>query len=307
MKTFAKILCLTMSIVITLSLLVSCDADKDGKTHDPNNEEVTTLLNSESETEAPKKETAMQKIIKRMQEDDNYLIISLGDSITQGQGASSVHTTYTAVFTKGLAERFPNKSVVRIDGNRDGDHIGSYSRRVLSEGSEGKITVVRSGIGGNTVSRLIKRKSDYTNREFENNSTADLFIISVGINDSIVEDSSKYVTPEVFKRNLNTLVTIIRQAHPGVDIIFLTPTWRDYGTEHKSTIDAHAAAMIEFANEQGIPYVDMHKMWMDHLVIGEKNFGQGDWLVDGGDRCHPSDAGHAAMAEELLKNMFEEN
>ncbi len=306
MRVFVKILCLALTFVTCAMLLFSCNT----KTDDGQVRETTDTIEESAsvvETEEAKEETVMQKIVKRMKEDDNYLIISLGDSITEGQGATNANTSYTAVFAKGLAGRIAGKTITRLDGKRDGDHLGVYNKTVLKKGDQGKITVVRSGYGGNTVKRIINRKDDYIGRTFEEADVADLFIISVGINDSIVDDPAKYISPKGFKINLGKLVDMIREAHPGVDIILLTPTWCDRGTEKKSIVDAHAKAMIEFATEENIPYIDMHKMWMEHLVIGEKNFGQGDWLVDGGDHCHPSDVGHAVMAEEILKFIFEED
>ena len=57
------------------------------------------------------------------------------------------------------------------------------------------------------------------------------------------------------------------------------------------------------ATEKCLPLVDLHALWMQHLVVGGPLNGQGDWLVS--DKCHPSDKGHAAIAAEILRVLFE--
>jgi len=249
----------------------------------------------------------MERIIQKIRESKHYLILSVGDSLTEGQRASGPEYTYTAVFTAGLAKRFPERTVIRIDGKRVESRIDRFNRIVVQEQPEenGKITVVRSGYGGNTVQRLINRKEDFIGRSFEE-TEVDLFIISVGINDSIITDSAKYATPAQYKENLRTLLSLIRQAHPAADVILITPTWCDDGLENKSVLDPYAEEMLALAAEEKVPCLDMHKLWMEHLVIGGKNFGQGDWLLDEGDRCHPGDTGYAAFADALLRFLFEE-
>lgn len=248
----------------------------------------------------------MENIIRKMRESCNYLIMSVGDSLTEGQRASGAEFTYTAVFTAGLAKRFPERTVIRIDGKRVESRIDRFNRIVVQEQPEenGKITVVRSGYGGNTVQRLINRKEDFIGHPFED-ADADLFIISVGINDSIDWDEAKYVTPAQYKENLRTLLGLIRQAHPAADVILITPTWYAKGEEGKDNVAPYASAMLEFAAEEALPCLDMHRIWLEHRVEGERNFGMGDWLFDG-DRCHPGDVGHAAFADALLKFVFGE-
>lgn len=246
----------------------------------------------------------MEQILKKLADSSNYLIMSVGDSLTEGQRASSAELTYTALFTKGLAERFPDRTVIRIDGKRVEDRIARFNRVVVQEGegAAGKITVVRSGYGGNTVQRLINRKEDFIGCSFEDAQPA-LYIISVGINDSIYWDEAKYVAPAQYKENLRTLLGFIRQAHPEADVIMITPTPYYRGNEGINNNLAYAKAMAEFAAEESLPCLDMHQIWLDHRVEGEKNFGMGDWLFDD-DHCHPGDVGHATFAQMLLDFMF---
>ena len=247
----------------------------------------------------------MENIIRKMKESKNYLIFSVGDSLTEGQRASGAETTYTAVFTAGVAKRFPDRTVIRIDGKRVESRIARFNRVVVQEQPErnGKITVVRSGYGGNTVQRLINRKEDFIGHSFED-TDADLFIISVGINDSIYWNSEKYVTPAQYQENLRTLLDLIHNAHPDADVILITPTWYAEGKPGNNLLDPYAHAMLALAAEESLPCLDMHKIWSEHWSADAPNSGHGDWLYDG-DKCHPGDIGHAAFADALLNFLFE--
>ena len=64
------------------------------------------------------KHRTIKDIVARMRAAEQYTIFVLGDSITEGARASDAAHTYTAVFTKGLAERFPDRRVIRYDGLR---------------------------------------------------------------------------------------------------------------------------------------------------------------------------------------------
>lgn len=248
----------------------------------------------------------MENIIQKMRESRNYLILSVGDSLTEGQRASGAENTYTAVFTRGLAQRFSDRTVVRIDGKRVESRIDRFIRTVVQEQPEenGKITVVRSGYGGNTVQRLLNRREDFIAHPYED-TDADLFLISVGINDSIFWMEEKFVTPLQYKENLRTLLLLIRENHPNADVVFITPTCYAYGEHGTNIVGPYAAVMLALAEEEKVPCLDMHKIWTDHRLPGERNFGYGDWLYDG-DRAHPGDIGHAAFGEELLRFLFGE-
>ena len=252
--------------------------------------------------------TTLSAIFERMKNAKEYVIFSLGDSITEGARASSDETTYTAVLTRRLAERFPTRTVLRYDGHsHEGPDseilpIDRYSDPVtLQNGTEGKLTVVRCGIGGNSTRRLLRRSADFVGKAFEGR-TGDLFLIVVGINDSIEKVPDKFAPPALYAEHLHILLDRIEESDPNADVIFMTPTYYDYGTEPVSRLDPYADAMQAVAKERAVPVIDLHRLWMEHLVIGGEQYGQGDWL--NGDRCHPSDKGHAAIGEEIARNLI---
>ena len=128
----------------------------------------------------------------------------------------------------------------------------------------------------------------------------------VGINDALRQDPRKYVTPDVFSSDLNELIDSIEGGAPSADIILMTPTYNDTGESAESHLLPYANAMRRISAERKIPLIDQHRLWMEHLTVGGENSGQGDWLCGAvGDHCHPADVGHAVIANEMLRAIFE--
>ena len=250
----------------------------------------------------------MKEIVKKIELSKEYTIFVVGDSITEGARATDAEHTYTADFARGLAEHYPNRSIIRHDGLRYPDEdaekksLMCYQGPIpMQRGEDGTITIVRCGLGGNTAKRLLKRKGDYINKKIDGKE-ADLYILMLGINDSIQTNPEKYAEPQEFYEDLERLLAALKEGNPAADLIFMTPTYNDYGKEPVSSVSPYAEAMRRLCQKHQIPLVDQHRLWMDHLQIGTKNDGQGDWLTgQKGDHCHPSDIGHQAIADELLR------
>ena len=317
MKLTKKLLVLTIILSLTLSVF-SC-----GKVSE---EPVDTALTTDTEaptTEAPTTEAETKPIIgadvdpllaeiaQHMIEDDDYLIFIIGDSLTQGSGASDpVNLDYTAKFTEKLANILTNKNVYRIDGKPRDDYLGiqypATAKHVAVQQVEGggEIAVARCGIGGNTVKKILERTSDFVGKELRGKK-GDLFIIMSGINDyySQFYDLTKYASPPLYKTQLNSLIDKIYEGHPDADIIIMTPT--HVGNNVKG-LDLYAKKIQEISKERGIAVIDLHKLWTDHWVKDGENYGQGDWFnpPPDGDECHPSDIGHEAIADEMIRCLF---
>ncbi len=286
-----------------------------------------SATSSSTGSTAPKDTVTMAQIVNKIKNSSDYQIMMVGDSITYGTGSREDYPqtsnsspddekTYVAVFAKLLGQKLSNKTILRYDGvydsrkNENGTaYIHTYNGPVtVQSGSSGKITVVRSGIGGNTVARLLKRKNDFLGKAVANKA-ADLFIIKSGINDALYHvdsEGQKRVEPDVYKANLNTLLTEIAKSNPNADVILMTPTVNDDHTKKTSSqLDIYATKMKEVAAEWGIPVIDLHKLWMDHVDKNAANYGSGDWLTTKvGDLCHPSPKGHEAIAKEMIRAMF---
>ncbi len=248
--------------------------------------------------------TTIDRIREKLLASEDFLIIMLGDSITRGSCASTPEHTYTAQLAKGLGERMPKKTVLRYDGEQVDEllPLGGFGEAIpVQKGSKSKLTVVKCGVGGNTVRRMLNRQGDYAGRAFEGR-IADLFFLNVGINDSLWKDPSKYATTEQYQKDLRELIDLLGKTNPEADLIFMTPTYHHDGKTADSDLTPYAEAMKEVAREEGIPCIDLHQKWMNHMIIGGEGNGQGDWLKC--DKCHPSDRGHRVMAEQILEDFF---
>jgi len=241
---------------------------------------------------------------------NHYVIFTVGDSITHGGRASSDNTTYTAVLATLLASRYPERTVKRHDGlmfdtpDCELRPLQKYSSAVtVQSGNNGTIHVVRSGVGGNTVKRLLSRSADFINKTIDG-CHADLFLINAGINDAIREDLLKFATPDEYAADLLALITRITTAHPHAAVVLMSPTYNDSGIKSTSVLDPYAVAMRNVANSRELPFIDLHDVWMQHLTVGGENYGQGNWLSGiPGDCCHPSDQGHEAIARTIFHHI----
>ena len=258
----------------------------------------------------------LSEIGRRLDLAEDFSLFFVGDSITEGIGASSPDHTYVAAFAKKLAQRYPKHNIIRYDGQlypidiREAElmPLQTYGEPIcVQNGAVGTMTVVRSGVGGNTVRRILNRKDDFICRAVGGR-YADLILINVGVNDAIISNKNKYVPPTVYGEDLMELLDQIESAMPDTDIVLMTPTYNDLGDSPDSCLDDYSAVMKQIAMERSIPVIDLHSHWMEHLVIGAENFGQGDWLTGRkGDSTHPSDVGARAMADVIYKTLFGAN
>ena len=84
----------------------------------------------------------------------------------------------------------------------------------------------------------------------------------------------------------------------------MTPTYNDSGRSTKSCLDPYADKVKQLATETGCQLIDLHDLFMRHLVVGEIHYGQGEWLSDqAGDCCHLSPIGSRAVADFIFKNL----
>ena len=254
----------------------------------------------------------MRAIVDRMTDAQNYTIFVLGDSITAGFRSTDREHTYTAVFARGLAERFPKRNVWRYDGvwysTKDAELrplLGYDGPFPVQQGEDKTLTVVRSGIGGNTVRRMLNRKDDFIGKTIDGR-VADLYTVMVGINDALQKDPTKFVEPDVFGEDLNRLLDELEAGNPTADIILMTPTFNDKVIQSDSRLKPYVDVMLTVAADRAVPVIDQHACWMAHYRPDASHYGQGDWLSDvEGDSCHPSNLGHEAIAKEMLRAMFE--
>ena len=247
-----------------------------------------------------------KNISDRISKGENQLIIAVGDSITWGLNHCGEEETYCAELARLFAKSMPEANVVRYDGivKEERRPLDGYSEpKTVQSGSKGRLTLVKSGVGGDTVQRAINRFDDYAG-DFINGERPDLFLLMFGINDALASDPDKFVSPEQFYNNYALLCDMLKKGNPNAEIVLMTPTYNDNGTSAQSCLDPYCEKVIELARKNGFQYIDMHKLWMEHLIVGSENYGQRDWLSGAeGDSCHFSKKGAADAAKFIFSEL----
>lgn len=248
--------------------------------------------------------TTLENIVDQMKLGKDTVIMMAGDSITWGRNYCENEETFTAKVAQRLAFNYRDSTVLRYDGTyeRENEPLSSYGKGVLVQLGKNNqtICVVRNGIGGDTVSRALRRIDDYC-VPFINDKKADLIFTMLGINDALKGDPQKYVNPDEYLLQYRQLLQQIHNRLPDTAIVLMTPTYNDLGKEPISVLREYCEKVFILAKEYNLPLLDMHDMWMKHLVPGEKNFGQGDWLSNNPrDSAHATPKAHEIMAQKIM-------
>ena len=226
----------------------------------------------------------MNRVFEKLRKGESVTLDFVGDSVTYGLNHCRPEETYVAKVAALFAREFSTHSVYRYDGIMGGEFSplrGFDGPILVSLGSgEGRINVIRNGVGGNTVKRAAARIDDFTG-VLPSGERADLICVMLGINDALLNDPAKYVTAEVYKEQYRELLSEIRRREPDAALVLLS------STDNDQSIDAHCEASRALAAEMGIPYIDTHALWVAHRDESLGNYGHGDWLYGNGDACHP--------------------
>lgn len=206
----------------------------------------------------------------------NLIINFLGDSITEGHGTSA----QDKVFHQIIKETYNMK------------HAYNY------------------GLGGTRIARQIVPSKISTKHDltFELRSEtmdpkADAIVVFGGTNDYGHGDAP-FGTPDsediyTFCGAVNSLIKTLKQNFPQAKLIFMTPIHRAGETQpsmpDSKTLEDYVNAILTICKHHKVPVIDLFKI--NPLDPTDKE------LVPDG--LHPSDKGHAIMAqviaEELLK------
>ena len=207
--------------------------------------------------------------------------IFLGDSITEGVGASSIDKVWWK-----LLEQYGMKTVgYGVGGTR----------------------IARQSIVINGNDRW---NADFVSRALDMDKEADVVGVFGGTNDyghgtaeiGFPTDD----TPDTFYGALNVLFTYLQKTYPDAFIFVMTPLHRL--NEDRPTGDGHTKPMLplngyvniirEMAEKYSLPVLDLYK------ISGMNPYVNSDYFVDG---LHPSDKGYAkisGMVYEFLKSSY---
>jgi lysophospholipase L1-like esterase len=198
------------------------------------------------------------------------------------------------------------------EGNAKSVYPERLERALEARGID--IEMINAGIS-NTTSRQAVERLDSDVRRFD----PDYVIIQFGINDSWIDASEgrtqPRLTPDEFADCLTTLITTLRA--DGAKPILMTPNpmrWSAmYGDELRDPalgfdfddprginrlLDVYVQRVRDVAREQNVPLVDVSERFEAYDRVPGQSID--DLLIDG-DELHPSDAGHALIAEWLTE------
>ena len=207
----------------------------------------------------------------------NKKILFLGDSITEGVGASSPEKCYVSVFGKLSGAEVKNYGI-------GGTRIAKQSKISLSEESD----------------------KDFMSRVDEMDSEADVVVVFGGTNDfghgdSTIGDFSSR-DECTFYGALHILCTSLINKYPKADIIFMTPLHRvseddevnEIGLKHEVLLSGYVNIIKEVAGYYSLPVLDLFNT---SGIQPKVDIIREIYMPDG---LHPSDAG----AEKIAKRLY---
>ena len=198
---------------------------------------------------------------------------------------------------------FQGDSITDADRNRnDARGYGTGYPLLIAAplGSEcpGEYTFINKGIGGNRIVDLYARiKADIINL------APDYMSILIGVNDVWHDLDGNGVADKKFEKIYTMLIEEVKEALPDIEIVILEPfvlhgcyTNERYDDFFRPEVTLRAASSRRVAEKFGLKFVPLQGIF-DALYPTQP---EGYWLKDG---VHPTAAGHAVIAKELLKTL----
>ena len=198
-------------------------------------------------------------------------VVFLGDSITEGVGASCEGTRYVNVFGK-------------ITGT----------------------TVLNYGIGGTRFAKQVKPtnewwdKNDFCGRYMNMDDNADIVVVFGSTNDYGHGDApfglTSDRTPDTFIGATHYLMKGLIEKYPEAEIVFMTPIHREGENNPDSKghiLKDYSDTIKEVAEYYSIPVLDLYSVYG---VCPDIKAHKEKFCPDG---LHPNDAGHKKIAERL--------
>jgi len=224
------------------------------------------------------------------QETPGIKFVVLGDSIASGHGLKNTHTCYASVISTQKKYYLSNDAV---PGHTTSDLLWVVCHSTIARKDIEKADLISISICGNDIIRFL-----------QNADTSTLFDIMLnGINSAAVQE-----TAEQIKHNLKSVCNEIRILNSDAPIIFQTQYDPLYANKQYSAYASTAEKLVPLFEElfnalkeeyDNIHIVDVHETFDSYY----KETNSYDIIQDDG--IHPSEKGHALIAETILKKIDE--
>ena len=292
-KSVWMVVILVLGLVFGSETVLASEKTSDASTEsDTAGEETMTLAEEIPETEIQLTDPEIlllqyaqaQVVVQGLPLEKYHVINVLGDSITEGVGASSEGKNYPTILAK-----------------LTGAKVNNY---------------------GLSCSRITDVDAQYSNvpsfidRMYSMDKSADLIIVFGGTNDFWYGDcpigSREDSSPKTFYGALNTMIRYFKGNFPNADIMFVTPyrqgkdadenhdckrtTYGNYGT---GTLQDYRKAILDRCEYYNIPVLDLYEDYELNTVDNREALVKyGQYLCDG---VHLNDAGYNLLARKMYQ------
>lgn len=193
---------------------------------------------------------------------DPLIWLFTGDSITHGAKHTHGYRSYPEIF----AERFRYE-------------LGRY-----------RDIVINTGISGNTTQSIL---GDFDWRVSQFKPT--VVSLMIGTNDC----SKKEISLEVFERNLDSLLTMIRELN-AIPIFHTPNVIIKEKAPGRERLSEYVAVMQNFTRKKEVILVDNYTYWQNAIQSQGETAIFKNWLND---PLHPNGAGHSEIARMMFKTL----
>jgi acyl-CoA thioesterase I len=205
----------------------------------------------------------LERIAGFLKEKNPLIWLFTGDSITQGAKHTQGYRSYPEIF----------------------------SERIRWELGRTRDIVINTGISGNTT-QVILNDFDWRIGQFK----PAVVSLMIGTNDCA---ETKNISPEVFGKNLENLLNLIREINSVPVFHTPNPIIKEKAPE-RARLDEYIKVIRTICEQKQVIMIDNYTWWQNEI----KNLGEEavfrKWLND---PLHPNGAGHSEIARLMFKEL----
>ena len=166
-----------------------------------------------------------------------------------------------------------------------------FGERIRYEMGRSRDIVINTGISGNTTQSILS-DPDWRIRQFK----PTVVSLMIGTNDC---SNKKDINPDVFERNLDSLLSVIRELNAIP--IFHTPNIiiKEKAPE-RARLSEYVSVIQNFTKRKEVLLVDNYTYWQNAIHSQGETTIFKNWLNDS---LHPNGSGHSEIARLMFKTL----